>query len=269
MIRYADDTTLIVSERTLSDDLRSKAEGLLKDTTTWFSNNQLIINPAKTQFLLFGKGRKGENWSEFAVSVDGKSVYPSDILTLLGVTLDYQLSYSNHMSNKLKKAGFALKLVRNVINITSPSHRTVLVHSYVLPHLLYCCSLFSSLQKCQVKRINRFLKVISRSLCLPYFNSIKYEDMCMKRSLSLLHQALHTGVPPLFAKEVRTNNSGYHMRSATRIMLPKFYSACMANSILVQAAKAWNSLPSSMEKTKAAKSLTSFKNALNKTLNIV
>jgi hypothetical protein len=264
MIRYADDTTLIVSERQ-PEELKAKAEKLLRRTTAWFENNYLTINPSKTQFLLLGK--KSDRWNNFAILVEDKPIAPSATLTLLGVTLDGDFSFECHITNKLTKAGYALKLARSVVNVTSKSLRQALVHAYVLPHLLYCCSLFVSLPKSQLKRVNRFIKIISRSLLLQV-SSTQYEDLCMTRCLVLLHQAFHLQIPALFAAQIKSNNCGYQMRSATRIILPHFTTASMANSVLVKASKKWNSFPPSMDASKKKSGSHQFKNALNKQLHI-
>jgi hypothetical protein len=201
MVRYADDTTLIVSEPQ-PEDLKIEAESVLHDTFRWFTNNQLIINPSKTQLLLLGNKTKTDEWNNFAITVGDKVVYPSESLTLLGVTLDCKLSYEQHVSKKLKKAGYSLKLARNVNNITSTSQRQLLMSSYVLPHLIYCCSLFISLKQSQIKRVNHFFKVARRSLQLDASSTVPFEELCMRRGLSLLHQAFHTNVPLLFSANI-------------------------------------------------------------------
>jgi hypothetical protein len=261
MVRYADDTTLIVSEPQ-PEDLKIEAESVLHDTFRWFTNNQLIINPSKTQLLLLGNKTKTDEWNNFAITVGDKVVYPSESLTLLGVTLDCKLSYEQHVSKKLKKAGYSLKLARNVNNITSTSQRQLLMSSYVLPHLIYCCSLFISLKQSQIKRVNHFFKVARRSLQLDASSTVPFEELCMRRGLSLLHHAFHTNVPLLFSANIQTSNSSYNMRSATRLILPTHSTAIMANSIIVKTAKVWNKLPPAMEKYKSDPKSHSFKTAL-------
>jgi hypothetical protein len=261
MSRYADDTSLILTGRKPSE-LKAAANDCLNKVVEWFHSNSLLINPTKTQFILFGTTRD-RDWDGFSLDVDGKRLQPLDSLELLGMTIDPQLSYEAHISKQLKKAGFALKLSRGIVNIASISDRQTLYNCYVMPHLRYCCSLFVGLSKGQLNRIHRFTGLATRALKLQQTTFAPYEEICVKRALVLLHQALHSGMPPVFAGELQITSGVYNMRSSSRLILPSFKSSYMANSVLILAAKKWNSLPPQMEKLKKLSNTSSFSRGID------
>jgi hypothetical protein len=261
LVRYADDTTLYISgvEPTA---LQLKAEEALLCVTKWFLDNNLIINTNKTQLLLMGR-KNDPLWNNFKIQVDNVSLLPMESIRILGVTLDATLDYDSHISNVVKKAGYALRLARCAVNFTSPEEKWLLLNSYIMPHLQYCGSLLVGLSTKQLGRLQRFLKIAHRSLKLSAYPQQSLSRIYMNRALHMLHQAIHANIPQELASVVKVSNSKYGLRDKTRIILPNIKTKIMSQSMLVMAAKAWNALPNSLECHKLSHNSGHFRNALS------
>ena len=92
---YADDTTPYTCARdtpTVISELQSTSEKLFN----WFEKNHLKANPEKCHLLLSSK-------SSIETKIGGVSVKSSKMETLLGVSINSELNFQNHISNKCGK----------------------------------------------------------------------------------------------------------------------------------------------------------------------
>jgi hypothetical protein len=258
-VRYADDTTLMISSSN-PEDLKDTAESHLTIVSTWFKDNLLLINTAKTQIMILGSYAP-EKWRDFSIDVDGITIRPELTIKLLGVVLDAQLSLEKQISSILKKAGNALRLARNVKKVLSPDLRKMLLTCYVLPHLLYCCSLLITVKKGQLSRLESFVKTAKRSLLVNDLD-ISISEQSNKRALIRLHQALFTGVPRSFSDNIKTSSGKYNTKTM-RILLPATRTNILHNSVTFLASKLWNHLPLEMNTRKTNGSTKAFKNSLS------
>ena len=66
----------------------------------------MIVNPEKFE-AIFQKNKR--NTSEYPVVLTGHEIKTQEFVTLLGVTLDYNLSFEEHISNLCQKASAQFK----------------------------------------------------------------------------------------------------------------------------------------------------------------
>ena len=67
----------------------------------WFADNHMKANPDKFQAIAVGKRTKDEN---ITFNLDNNIIHCEDHVKLLGVTIDFKLSFDLHISNVCKKA---------------------------------------------------------------------------------------------------------------------------------------------------------------------
>ena len=92
---YADDATPYTCARdtpTVISELQSTSEKLFN----WFEKNNLKANPEKRYLLLSSK-------SAIETKIGGVSVKSSHMETLLGVSINSELNFENHISNICSK----------------------------------------------------------------------------------------------------------------------------------------------------------------------
>ena len=87
---YADDTTPY-SCGTDIPTVISELQDISTNVFNWFGNNHIKANPGKCYLLLSTK-------SPEVVSIDGIQITSSTAETLLGITIDSELNFENHLS---------------------------------------------------------------------------------------------------------------------------------------------------------------------------
>jgi len=98
--QYADDLQMYMSltpTPNRSCEL-STIELCARDVSRWFTENALLLNPAKTEAVFFGtrqRQRLSQLNTSHGINVAGTHIQFTDAVKLLGVTLDSTLSFDN------------------------------------------------------------------------------------------------------------------------------------------------------------------------------
>ena len=66
----------------------------------WLKDNEMVANPSKFQLMFLSKYKNIEK----SMSFDGKTIESSDIVKLLGITLDKNINFKRHIQNIFHKA---------------------------------------------------------------------------------------------------------------------------------------------------------------------
>ena len=64
----------------------------------WYSDNKLLANKEKFQAMVITK-KKGQDLPKIHLKVDNEEIEQTACLKLLGVTIDHQLSFSEHVKH--------------------------------------------------------------------------------------------------------------------------------------------------------------------------
>ena len=95
-------------------------------------NNKLQLNPDKTEMILITSKRNRKSlFLPFSVDHNGTSIHLSSTVRNLGVTLDQNLSFQQHVPRACQICYFELRRILSVIT----SHNMLSRHWYLL---LYC-----------------------------------------------------------------------------------------------------------------------------------
>ena len=129
---FADDNT-IYSSASSAEEVISSLEHDLNNLLSWFSSNQLVVNPEKFQMMLLGTAE-----TDIQITVEGFKIDQSDSVKLLGVTLDKKLSFEKHINSvcvKVRRGIWCLRRVRNYLNCKQALSSC---NSYIQSHSNYC-----------------------------------------------------------------------------------------------------------------------------------
>jgi len=97
--QYADDLQLHVSLTPNRSCKLSTIELCARDVSRWFTENALLLNPAKTEAVFFGtRQRLSQLNTSQVIDVAGTHIQFVDAVKLLGVTLDLTLSFDKHVT---------------------------------------------------------------------------------------------------------------------------------------------------------------------------
>ena len=69
----------------------------------WFRNNQMMENPRKFQYMLLRKQKSSK------IEIEEFQLESAKSVNLLGITIDYNLTFDTHVSNICKTASAKVK----------------------------------------------------------------------------------------------------------------------------------------------------------------
>ena len=96
---FADDNTIYACSQNLEHVV-----SCLKDDThsalCWFRDNGMVANPSKFQVMFLGL----KSDQKYVFEIDKKPIPATSIVKLLGITIDCQLQFSEHVNTLCKKA---------------------------------------------------------------------------------------------------------------------------------------------------------------------
>ena len=106
---FTDDTNLLIFNKSLK--IFNKLLNIdLKNVTNWLNANKISLNVSKTKLIIFKPKRKPLN---------GKRLYPADLVRYLGVKTDSKLNWEIHFNAiaiKLNRANVMLFKVQDFVN---------------------------------------------------------------------------------------------------------------------------------------------------------
>jgi len=234
---YADDTQLQFSFKI--SDSNDAFESINRDLTNLVNMSQkhdLRINPKKSSVILFGnKNNRSFIQRNFSVSINNSVLPFSDSAKNLGVIVDCELRFKQHITDLLKKSYSILKMLYMNRQILNHELKKMLCNSLILSKFDYCDVVYHAcLDSVDVNRIQ-----VLQNACLRFIYSIrKWEpishtlrwagwlNMANRRilhSLCVYHRILSTETPPYLYNKItfRTDVHNLNLRHKNTITIPK------------------------------------------------
>ena len=128
---YADDTTPY-SPSTNIPSVALKLQASVNNFFRWFENNHLQVDPRKSHILLSYK--KPET-----VSVDGIPLVASSHEKLLGVIIDSELKFENHITKLCLKVSKKINTLCRISSFMSLEKHRTLMRAFIVSQF-NCCS---------------------------------------------------------------------------------------------------------------------------------
>lgn len=136
---FADDTSLTIKDTSVSK-LRDKAGEIVTELNEWFSNNKLILNSGKSNFIQFHSMQSKstiDRIDHINNSIDNSLLSSVKQLKFLGVILDENLNWSAHCSSIVKKLNSACFAIRTIFYLTNVQTAKLVYHSHFESHIRY------------------------------------------------------------------------------------------------------------------------------------
>ncbi|MCP4985945.1 MAG: reverse transcriptase family protein [Colwellia sp.] len=155
--KYVDDSTIGVPINTRQPDY-SPLQATLDTLKRWTEKNEVAINHNKTVVMHFCTSPRAVTPPQLSVGVHPLQVVHST--KLLGVTLDDQLNWKQHVGNIVRTASYKLYMLRRLRSLGTPGRELCTVYTtFILPTLTYASPVWSSsltgTQKQQLERVQK------------------------------------------------------------------------------------------------------------------
>ena len=167
---YANDSQVYIHlSQKSSSAAFEKLNRCLDDIKEWMSTSELKLNPDKTEFIIFGSKRQRDKLkASFPIDILGNSLCPVYSIKILGVWVDSDFSLSKHVQNVCKSCFVKLRDFRHVRRFLTHYVSVLVANALVSSHLDYCHSLFRSLSKSNLHKLqciqNSAARIISTSV---------------------------------------------------------------------------------------------------------
>ena len=228
---YADDTQLFLSFPPEDTTVSARISDCLADISTWMKNHHLQLNLAKTELMVFPA--KQAIHHNISINIDSLSLVPSKTARNLGVIIDDQLTFTDHIASVSRSCRFALYNIRKIRPYLTQYATQLLVQTLVSSRLDYCNALLTGLPACVVKPLQMIQNAAARLVFnqpkrahvtpllielhwLPVAARIKF------KSLMLAYRVLAGSAPTYLNALVRANVTPRTLRSSSerRLALP-------------------------------------------------
>ncbi len=164
---YADDTQLYFSFQPDDPMVTARIAACLSDISTWMMDHHLQLNLAKTELLVVSANPSLHH--NFSIQLGSSTITPSRTARNLGVVIDDQLSFTDHIATTARSCRFALYNIRKIRPFLSEQAAQLLVQAFVLSRLDYCNAHLVGLPACTIKP----LQLIQNAAARVVFNEPK------------------------------------------------------------------------------------------------
>ena len=138
-------------------------EQLLDTLATWFMQNGMKVNAAKTELMLCGDKRQLKLLSDLPeVHFMGERLDYSEKVKNLGVIMDPELSWKQHIKHVTSRCFGILISLWHVRNILPLDLLPRIIDSLVMSHVRYCLQVYGSANQSVLTEIQKILNFSAR-----------------------------------------------------------------------------------------------------------
>ena len=268
---YADDTTLYDIQHS-QEVIEQNLQIALNQLHIWCKNNGMLLNASKTKVMLVTTNQKRQrlNNANLKLNYVDESLQTVSSDKILGVFVDNNLMWSDHVKHLTKKISSNIWLLSKLKHFLSQAHRVQFYKSYIQPHIDFCNIVWGNTCESNKLKIFRLQKRACR-IILDYNVDDSQEAMCSLKILSIydrlfLRKAkfmfkVYNDLTPTYISEnfsVRNEvNTSVILRSSASgcFVPPKPKKECFKHSMRYSGCLIWNSLPNEV---KCAQTLENF-----------
>ncbi len=255
---YADDTQLYFSFQPDDPTVTARIAACLSDISSWMMDHHLQLNLAKTELLVFSANPSLHH--NFSIQLGSSTITPSRTARNLGVVIDDQLSFTDHIATTARSCRFALYNIRKIRPFLSEQAAQLLVQALVLSRLDYCNALLAGLPACTIKPLQLIQNAAARVVfnepkkahVTPLFIRLHWLPIAARIKFKVLMFAYKTttGTAPIYLNLlVQTYAPSRSLRSASerRLVVPSQRGTkSLSRTFSWTVPSWWNDLPISI-----------------------
>ena len=180
LYNYADDNAISYSAPCLSDVL-SNLQSDCNHAIEWFNSNDMKDTLDKFQFMMLSSS----SLAPVELLLDSSTYITSqDCVKVLGIIIDKQLTFNEHISSCCTKAARQLNAFARISKYLNPNSRRTIHHSFIASNFSYCPLVWPFCVKTTNEKLEEIQERSLRIMCNDYTSS--YEDLLRNTGLSTL-----------------------------------------------------------------------------------
>ena len=218
-VRYADDTQIAVAgPRNRLPEMSRCLETVLDTLATWFLQHGMKVNASKTELIVCGDRKQLSRLEiEPVISFMGECLHPSSQVKNLGVIMDQNLSWNQHVKLVSQRCFGTLVGLSHAKHMLPKDGMPRLIDALVTSHVRYCIQVYGNCNAEMLNSIQKVFNFAARILSnrrkydhisdvisdLEWLNSrqfIAYFDLCM------LYKIISANCPLFLASRFRFNH---------------------------------------------------------------
>ena len=270
---YVDDTKVYLSFSSKGiDSCLTKVTEDLRLVAAWCCNNKLLINPSKTKLILFGMRQLLSKIPDVRVPFLGQNLAPLPLVKDLGIILDSNLTFNEHVNTLTSSLISTLCQISKVRHLFSKSVIFTILNCLVLSSkLFYCSTVWSGTFKQNIHKLqlvqNFAARVLTNTRKFDHISPVlrklgwsSIKHLLLVRDVTQLYKIVN-GLAPSYLNSCnnkRTGTHSYNSRFRENLDVPMCRTATAQRSFYYRSINTWNSLSAS---ARNSKTLTSFKRA--------
>ena len=220
-IQFADDTTLFTSHKS-TRYLEYCVTTDLETLHDWFRANKLNLDKS---IILIMDGKKHSTLN--SIKIGGYKIKIENITKFLGVWIDSDLTWNEHVNRLALKMKSKLGLLRKSKNFLDSLSMKVLYYAQIYSNLSYCLSLWGNMiTKTQMTRLskiqNKCVETIDKNLTISgtykKYKLLRFEDMITHETNKLWQKQQLEVLPTPLIRNMKTDVSGLDLKKPIDII---------------------------------------------------
>jgi len=273
---FADDTNIFVVGKSLNE-VESRANDCLVKLNSWCLSNKLTINFSKTCYTVFTP-KKNVVTDCLSIFIGSNSVKHTTSCKYLGVTIDNQLSWINHIDSVYKKIIKFVSIFYKIRDLLPIPCRNMIYYSFIHSSLLYGIEVYANTYYKNLSALcilnNKLIRILfDRRKDTPIINlysdtgTLPVNLLHEYQLLCFVHKFVHykSLLPDIFSNYFESSkmSNNYNCRRKYDLYVKSVSSHYGEKSTLFKGCSLWNKLP---ESTKAIKDVSTFKQTIKLSL---
>ena len=259
---YADDTTISYSTHytTAPNDISVGLQTDIDEILNWSADNRMILNETKTKSMLVTGKRLAKKMEQSTLQLNVNSTELEQVNShkLLGVTIDSQLTFDQHVENLCTKLSQRIAVLRKIRRFLPIDQRKLYYNAMIKQTMLYASTIWTSCSAENLQKVFKLQKRAARVILgadtkansvqlfrkldwVPFFHEAK-----VNRSL-MVYKRLSGDCPP-YMSQMLVRNADINERSSRHgqlnLVCPRFKRESEGGrSFTVSTSRLWNTLP--------------------------
>ena len=175
----------------------------------------------KTKFTMYGNNLQLSKCSTKHIKNGDEIIGYSNMINLLGIDIDNNLSFKEHIKKKCKVAMYNFHNIRSLHEHLNNKTIQTLIYGLVTSHLDYINAIFSTLPATTIRPLNLAAKLVlnsrdrdtSSTNAKQILHWLPIKERSIYKCLTILHPCVHGTGPGIISNLIKRKSIGRSLRS--------------------------------------------------------